>query len=118
MLPINHENFFFLFVQWRRIFFLQYDVGHNSTIDACTVKNNVKILKNLEERERDNLETRFIAIDLEQLESMLSVRLSNEIFSGIMNFMKATNVGSTTDQIQNALVSCYSTKYMFILDLF
>lgn len=82
------------------------------------MKNNLEILKKLEGLEQGYLGIKFVTIDLEQFESILPTRLSNKTFNGILNFMKATNIGSTTDQIQKALVSCYSTKYIFILDLF
>lgn len=44
------------------------------------------------------------SIKLDEIESILTVRLSDETFRGMLNFMKATKVGSTLGQIQKALV--------------
>lgn len=43
--------------------------------------------------------------DLEELEFIFPVRLTDETFRGIMNFIGATEVGTTRDQMLKALVS-------------
>lgn len=77
--------------------------GDQSKITACAMERNLGMYENLEWRLKYERGKR--TIDLEQYESILSSRLSDETFRGIMNFIQATKNGTTMDQIQMALVS-------------
>lgn len=68
--------------------------ANNTTkIDACVIKNS-------EEHEGYQVE-----IDITSVESVLSTRVSNETFSGIINVMKAFLLDATKSEIEKALVS-------------
>lgn len=65
--------------------------GVASKIDACNVAKNSR-------RQQINFET---------LGNGLSTRLPDDTFRGIMNFIKAAEIGTPIGHIQKALVSQY-----------
>lgn len=74
--------------------------GNESKIDACAIKENAI---NWHDGMRYTKE--FLEYQLQGLESMLSTRLTDETFSGVTNFLRATIPGTPIDEIEKALVS-------------
>lgn len=77
--------------------------GDQSKIDPCTMEENLGKWEHSWGTPRDP--NGYVSIDLEQTENVLPVRLTDETFRGIMNFLEATKKGASTDQIQKALVN-------------
>lgn len=76
--------------------------GKESEISVCTMEKNQGNWPIA-----DNDPKGYLSIDvinMDQLEYILPARLLNETFSGIMNFIKATQKGTSRDQTQTALV--------------
>lgn len=77
--------------------------GDRSKIKSCTMEQSLGIYEDQWIKPIDPWGD--MLSELDPLESILSTRLTDKTFRGIMNFIKATKVGTTTDQIQMALVS-------------
>lgn len=57
---------------------------------------------------------RQLDISIERMEYVFPTRLSDDTYSGILSFMKATNGHTSMEQLQKALVSYYSAKLVTI----
>lgn len=76
--------------------------GDRSKIDACTMQNSLGMY---EHKGLHPLMPRdYMQNLLEQIESILPTRLTDETFRGIMDFINATKAGASMDQIREALV--------------
>lgn len=76
--------------------------GDRSKINACMIK---EMPKNWERYWEVWYGSRsYLEHDLQQLESILPIRLPDETFRGILNFKRATIPDTPIDEIEKALV--------------
>lgn len=76
--------------------------GDQPKISVCYMQKQLQILENDSEMK---YRKRAIDINLERMEYILPIRLTDETFSGMMNFIKASKVGTSIGEIQKAVVS-------------
>lgn len=79
--------------------------GDQSKIQVCTVEKNME-------------QTTYDYVDVDLLECILPMRLSDETTHGMMNFIKTVKMGATADQIQKALVSYFRMDRIYHIQIF
>lgn len=77
--------------------------GDESKINACAIKEHPGMWEDYWQSYHNTRE--FMEDDLQRQKSVLMLRLSDETFRGIFNFLKATIPDTPIDKIEKALVS-------------